>query len=327
MARTKQSAHKSTNGSRTKSIKSPASSSGTNKKGVVQPANVIKKPHRYRPGTVALREIRRYQKSTDFLLRRAPFRRLVREVAQDFKSDLRFSKDALEALQEASESFLVDLMSDTNDATMHRARQKIMVKDLCFMAHHGPSKSLFRGYQFTNQLVGEARAFQALVPGHQFREPTMTTPREDLQSMIASLGARARAQRRMHAAKATPAVVRVPLPKPTKAAPSPQKKKKKKAAAAPPTAAPSTPARKRPVAATGAAPSSKTTQKKKKPKKRAADAATKPRPAQHPAMMSDPPSNQLELGDESPLSTDASQSQGAPAYSQDDQETQPPVDW
>jgi histone H3/H4 len=46
------------------------------------------KPHRYRPGTVALREIRRYQKSTDLLLRKLPFQRLVREIAQDFKNDL-----------------------------------------------------------------------------------------------------------------------------------------------------------------------------------------------------------------------------------------------
>ncbi|CAI9555309.1 unnamed protein product, partial [Staurois parvus] len=49
-----------------------------------------KKPHRYRPGTVALREIRRYQKSTELLIRKLPFQRLVREIAQDFKTDLRF---------------------------------------------------------------------------------------------------------------------------------------------------------------------------------------------------------------------------------------------
>merc|ERR1711875_159628 len=56
----------------------------------------VKKPHRYRPGTVALREIRRYQKSTELLLRKLPFQRLVREIAQDFKTDLRFqSRDLL----------------------------------------------------------------------------------------------------------------------------------------------------------------------------------------------------------------------------------------
>ena len=67
----------------------------------------MKKPHRYRPGTVALREIRKYQKSTDLLIRKAPFQRLVREIAQDFKTDLRFQSTAVLALQEASEAYLV----------------------------------------------------------------------------------------------------------------------------------------------------------------------------------------------------------------------------
>ena len=61
----------------------------------------VKKPHRYRPGTVALREIRRYQKTTELLLRKMPFQRLVREIAQDFKTDLRFQSSAVMALQEA----------------------------------------------------------------------------------------------------------------------------------------------------------------------------------------------------------------------------------
>merc|ERR1712064_39917 len=74
----------------------------------------VKKPHRYRPGTVALREIRRYQKSTELLLRKLPFQRLVREIAQDFKTDLRFQSSAVMALQEASEAYLVGLMEDTN---------------------------------------------------------------------------------------------------------------------------------------------------------------------------------------------------------------------
>ena len=56
-------------------------------------------PHRYRPGTVALREIRRYQKSTELLIRKLPFQRLVREIAQDFKTDLRFQSAAIGALQ------------------------------------------------------------------------------------------------------------------------------------------------------------------------------------------------------------------------------------
>ena len=63
----------------------------------------VKKPHRYRPGTRALMEIRRYQKSTDLLMRKLPFQRLVREVAQDFKNDVRFQASALLALQETAE--------------------------------------------------------------------------------------------------------------------------------------------------------------------------------------------------------------------------------
>ena len=54
----------------------------------------VKKPHRYRPGTVALREIRKYQKSTELLIRKLPFQRLVREIARDFKTDLRFQSAA-----------------------------------------------------------------------------------------------------------------------------------------------------------------------------------------------------------------------------------------
>jgi histone H3/H4 len=73
----------------------------------------VKKPHRYRPGIVALREIRRYQKSTELLIRKLPFQRLVREIAQDFKTNLRFQSSAVMALQEASEAYLVGLFEDT----------------------------------------------------------------------------------------------------------------------------------------------------------------------------------------------------------------------
>ena len=90
----------------------------------------VKKPHRYRPGTVALREIRRYQKSTDLLIRKLPFQRLVREIAQDFKNDLRFQGTAISALQEASESYLVSLFEDTNLCAIHAKRVTIMPKDI-----------------------------------------------------------------------------------------------------------------------------------------------------------------------------------------------------
>ena len=90
----------------------------------------VKKPHRYRPGTVALREIRRYQKSTDLLIRKLPFQRLVREIAQDFKTDLRFQGSAVLALQEAAEAYLVGLFEDTNLCAIHAKRVTIMPKDI-----------------------------------------------------------------------------------------------------------------------------------------------------------------------------------------------------
>jgi histone H3 len=98
MARTKQTARKSTGG------KAPRKQLATKAARKSAPATGgVKKPHRYRPGTVALREIRRYQKSTELLIRKLPFQRLVREIAQDFKTDLRFQSSAVVALQEASE--------------------------------------------------------------------------------------------------------------------------------------------------------------------------------------------------------------------------------
>ena len=90
----------------------------------------VKRPHRFRPGTVALREIRRYQKSTELLIRKLPFQRLVREIAQDFKTDLRFQSSAIAALQEASEAYLVGLFEDTNLCAIHAKRVTIMPKDI-----------------------------------------------------------------------------------------------------------------------------------------------------------------------------------------------------
>lgn len=89
-----------------------------------------KRPRRFRPGTVALREIRRYQKTTDLLLRRRPFNRLVREVGQEYKNDLRFQASAIGAIQEAAEAYLVGLMEDTNLCAIHARRVTIMSKDM-----------------------------------------------------------------------------------------------------------------------------------------------------------------------------------------------------
>ena len=76
-------------------------------------------------GTVALREIRKYQKTTDLLIRKLPFQRLVREVANDFKSDLRFQSSAIGALHEAVEAFLIGLFEDTNLCAIHAKRVTI----------------------------------------------------------------------------------------------------------------------------------------------------------------------------------------------------------
>jgi histone H3 len=125
MARTKQTARKSTGGKAPrKHVASKAARKAT-------PSGAgIKKPHRFRPGTVALREIRRYQKSTELLIRKLPFQRLVREIAQDFKTDLRFQASAIAALQEASEAYLVGLFEDTNLCAIHAKRVTIMPKDI-----------------------------------------------------------------------------------------------------------------------------------------------------------------------------------------------------
>ena len=90
----------------------------------------MKKPHRFRPGTVSLREIRKYQKSTELLIRKLPFQRLVREIATEYKSDLRFQSQAILALQEAAEAYMVGLFEDTNLCAIHAKRVTIMPKDI-----------------------------------------------------------------------------------------------------------------------------------------------------------------------------------------------------
>eukprot|EP01099_Mayorella_cantabrigiensis_P005500 TRINITY_DN4440_c0_g3_i1.p1 TRINITY_DN4440_c0_g3~~TRINITY_DN4440_c0_g3_i1.p1 ORF type:complete len:155 (+),score=58.86 TRINITY_DN4440_c0_g3_i1:46-465(+) len=128
MARTKQTARKSTGG---KAPRKQVASKAARKTATSAPSvGGVKKPHRFRPGTVALREIRRYQKSTELLIRKLPFQRLVREIAQDYKTDLRFQSTAVAALQEASEAYLVSLFEDTNLCAIHAKRVTIMPKDI-----------------------------------------------------------------------------------------------------------------------------------------------------------------------------------------------------
>ena len=81
-----------------------------------------RKKIRYRPGTVALREVKRYQKDAKALLPRASFQRLVRSIVSDLDHELRFQSAALMALQEASEAYIVGLFEDTNLCAIHAKR-------------------------------------------------------------------------------------------------------------------------------------------------------------------------------------------------------------
>jgi histone H3 len=126
MARTKQTAKKATGGKvpwkplATKAARKAAPCTGG-----------VKRPHRYRPGTVALREIRKYQKSHELLIRKLPFQRLVKEIAQEFEiAHLWWHSAAIGALQEAAEDYLVGIFQDTQLCALHAKRVTIMPKDM-----------------------------------------------------------------------------------------------------------------------------------------------------------------------------------------------------
>ena len=88
------------------------------------------RPYCLWPGSKALPEIQRYQKSIELLIRKLPFQKMVREVAQQFVPHLQFQANAIRVLQEASESYLVGLMEDTNLCTIHAKHVTIMPKDM-----------------------------------------------------------------------------------------------------------------------------------------------------------------------------------------------------
>ena len=90
----------------------------------------MKERRRWRPGTVALREIKRYQKSTDLLLLRAPFQRFVKCISEGIDSQLRFQSQALLAIQEAAEAYLTGLFEDCNLCAIHAGRVTVMKKDM-----------------------------------------------------------------------------------------------------------------------------------------------------------------------------------------------------
>ena len=128
MARTKQTARKATGG------KVPRVGLGVKVARKSAPGvGGFRKPHRFRPGTVALREIRRYQKSTELLLRKLPFQRLVRHVTMTDVAPyglVSFQSSAMHVLQEAAEAYLVGLFADTNLCAIHAKRVTIMPRDI-----------------------------------------------------------------------------------------------------------------------------------------------------------------------------------------------------
>ncbi|GAA5889618.1 hypothetical protein JCM6882_007085 [Rhodosporidiobolus microsporus] len=105
-----------------KAVKSKPGTTGVAKK--------VKKGHRWRPGTKALREIRYYQKETGLLLRKLPFQRLVREICENIMQEMRWQRSALEALQEATEDYLVALFADSNLCAIHAERVTLKVSDM-----------------------------------------------------------------------------------------------------------------------------------------------------------------------------------------------------
>lgn len=127
MARTKQTARRSTGG---KAPRKDLAAKAARKNPI--PWSQLKpKKRRYRPGTVAIREIRKFQKSTELLIRKLPFQRLVKEVAQDVSTTpMRFQSIAILALQEAAEAYLTGLFEDTNLCAIHAKRVTIMPQDM-----------------------------------------------------------------------------------------------------------------------------------------------------------------------------------------------------
>ena len=129
MARTKQTARKSTGGKAPRGTFSTINGRRLARRvtgRVARPQRAL----RWRPGTVALREIRKYQKSTELLIRKLPFQRLLREIAQQIKHDLRFQSTAILALQEAAEDYLVKMFQQVNVCAIHGGRVTIQPKDV-----------------------------------------------------------------------------------------------------------------------------------------------------------------------------------------------------
>ncbi|KAL9649651.1 hypothetical protein ABK040_003328 [Willaertia magna] len=113
-----------------KSIKQPTIANNNTALKKLTTSNGLKQTHSFKPGQAVLSEIRKYQKSTELLIRKLPFQRLVKEIAQDYSVDCKFQASAINALQEASEAYLVGLFEDTNLCAAHAKRVTIRLKDM-----------------------------------------------------------------------------------------------------------------------------------------------------------------------------------------------------
>lgn len=124
MARTKQTAKKSCGGPQPKMNNLQTRNARGKKR------DVARKPYRYHPGTVAMREIKKYQKSTELLIRKLPFMRLLRETISDLNKECRVQKSAALAMQEASEAFAIGVLEDSNLCAIHARRVTVMPRDI-----------------------------------------------------------------------------------------------------------------------------------------------------------------------------------------------------
>ncbi len=127
MARPKQMARKSTGGATPRFHLATKAARAASQKAIA-----ARKPHRWHPGRVALREIPKFQITTDLLIRKTTFQRLVQVIVHDMsrKSDLQMQSTALLALQETTEYFMADVFNDTNLCMQHCKRVTILLKDL-----------------------------------------------------------------------------------------------------------------------------------------------------------------------------------------------------
>ena len=128
MARTKHTARKALDGAAMRMVQ--ASKNIAVKAPHKPPPCQMQKKRRFRPETVALREIRQYQKSTDLLIRRAPFQRVMYEIVRSFMNDTRVQAAAIKGLQEAAEAYLVGLFEDSNLCAIHAKQVTIMPRDV-----------------------------------------------------------------------------------------------------------------------------------------------------------------------------------------------------